>query len=58
MLTNQGGNILNYGLFKSRVDLCWVCGFRVKVNSVLCIQCGKWIHGRYARVQMVATKFL
>ena len=25
-------------------------------NSVLCVQCGKWIHGRCARVKMVTAK--
>ena len=30
---------------------------RVNVNSVLCLQCGNWIHGRYARVNRVTQKF-
>ena len=29
----------------------------VKANSVLCIQCGKWIHDRCARVKRVIPKF-
>ena len=28
------------------VDPCGAYNFRVKANSVLCVQCGKWIHGR------------
>ena len=23
----------------------WIISLRVKVNSVLCLQCGKWNHG-------------
>ena len=33
---------------KSKVDPCGVCSMRVKANSALCLQCGKWIHGRCA----------
>ena len=33
------------------VDLCGVCSLRVKANLVLCIQCGKWIHGRCVGVK-------
>ena len=29
---------------KGTVEPCWVCSLRVKVNSVLCVLCGKWIH--------------
>ena len=42
------------GLSKSKVDPCGVCSLRVKANSDLC---GKWIHGRCARVKMVTAKF-
>ena len=31
------------GMSKSKVDPCGVCSLRVKANSVLCVQCGKWI---------------
>ena len=30
----------------SKVDPRGVCGKRVMANSVLCVTCGKWIHGR------------
>ena len=30
---------------------------RVRTNSVLCLQCGKWIYGRCAGVKMVTPKF-
>ena len=36
------------GLSKSNVGSCGVCSLRVKANSVLCVQCGRWIHGRCA----------
>ena len=29
-----------------KVDPCGICGKRVMANSVLCVKCGKWIHGR------------
>ena len=45
------------GMFKSKVDPCWLCNLRVKANSVLCSQCGKCIHGRCARVKRVTPKF-
>ena len=34
-------SITQGGLSKNNVDPCWVCSFRVKVNSVLCVQCGR-----------------
>ena len=37
------GGITNDGMSKSKVDPCGVCSLRVKANSVLCVQCGKWI---------------
>ena len=36
------------GMSMSKVDPCGVFRLRVKANSVLCLQCWKWIHGRYA----------
>ena len=44
------------GLYKSKVDPCGVSSLRAKVNSVLCAQCGKWIHGRCAGVKRVTPK--
>ena len=44
-----------------RVDLSCQTSFvtilRIKGNSVLCVQCGKWIHGRFAGVKRVTPKF-
>ena len=45
------------GMSKNKVDPCGVCRLRVKVNSVLCLQCGKWIHGRCAGVKWVTPVF-
>ena len=42
---------------KSKVDPYGVCSLRVKTNSVLCVQCGKWIHGRFATMKRVTPKF-
>ena len=30
-------------------DSCGVCGKRVMANSVLCIKCGNYVHGRCAK---------
>ena len=35
---------------------CGVCGLRVMANSVVCVQCGNWIHGRCARVKRVTAQ--
>ena len=45
------------GLFKSNIDPCGVFCLRVKANSVVCFQCGKWVHGRCARMKRVTPKF-
>ena len=43
--TNVSSSITQGGLSKSNVDPCGVCSLMVKANSVLCVQCGRWIHG-------------
>ena len=45
------------GMSESKVDPCGVCRLRVKAESVWCLQCGKWIHGRCARVERVTPRF-
>ena len=45
------GGITEDGMSKSNADPCGVCSLRVKANSVLCLWCGKWIHGRCAGVR-------
>ena len=47
------GGITKDGMSKSKVDPCGVCSLRVKTISVLCLYCGKWIHGRCAGVKLV-----
>ena len=41
---------------KRKVDPCGVCSLRVKANFVLCVQCCRWIQGRYVTVKMVTAK--
>ena len=42
------GSITKDGMSKINVDPCYVCSLRAKANSVLCLQCGKWIQDRCA----------
>ena len=51
------GGISKDGLSESKVDPCGVYSLRVKVNSDLCVQCGRWIHGRCAGVKRVTAVF-
>ena len=37
----------------SKVDPCGICGKRVMANSLLCVKCRKWIHGRCTKVKRV-----
>ena len=39
------------------VDPCTVCSLIVMADSVVCMQCGKWIHSRCAGVKRVTAKF-
>ena len=51
------GDITKDVMSKSKVEPCGVCNLRVMVNSVLCLHCGKLIHGRCASVKRVTPKF-
>ena len=51
------GGITKDGMSTSKVDPCGVCSLRVKTNSVLCLQCGMWIHSRCAGEKGVTPKF-
>ena len=44
------------GLSKHKTDPCEVCSLKVKAYSVLCVQCGKWIHRRCDGVKRVMPK--
>ena len=39
------GGITKDDISEGIVDPCGVCSLRVKANSVLWLQCGRWIHG-------------
>ena len=51
------GGITKDGMSKSKVDSFGVCYMRVKANSVLCVQCGKWIYSRCTGVKRVSPTF-
>ena len=40
----------------SKVNPCGICGKRVMANSVLCVKCRKWIHGRCEKVKRVTLR--
>ena len=52
----SGGNTKD-GMPKNKVDPCGVCSLRANANSVLCVQCSKWIHGRCAGMKRVTQKY-
>ena len=45
------------GLSKRYIGPCLVSSLRVKTNSVLCAQCGNWIHSGCAGVKRVNPMF-
>ena len=49
--------MVSCGISKSKVGPCGVCSLGVMVNSVLCVQCGKSIHGICAGEKRVTPKF-
>ena len=51
------GDITKDGSSKRKIDPWWVCILRVKDNSVLYVQCAKWINGRCAREKRLIQKF-
>ena len=51
------GDITKDSTSKSKVDPCEVYSLRIKANSVLCLQCGMWIHGIWPGVKRVTHKF-
>ena len=40
---------------KSKVDPCAKCGKKVIANSMMCTKCGKWVHGRCAKMKRVTS---
>ena len=51
------GGITKDGMSKSKVDQCELSSLRLKINLVLCVQCGMWIHSRCVGVKIVTRKF-
>ena len=51
------GDITKDGLSKCKVDSCGVCNMSEYVNSVLCVQCAKWINGRCVRMEIAIPEF-
>ena len=45
------GGITKDVLSKHKFDPCGICRWREDANSVLCVQCGKWINDRCAWVK-------
>ena len=48
MVSGSKGEVL-----KSKVDPCAKCGKRVMANSMMYTKCGKWVHGRCAKMKRV-----
>ena len=53
----DSGGTTKDGLSKGKVDTCGICILRVRMNSILCIECGKWTHGSCTGVKMVMAMF-
>ena len=45
------------GFSMCKIRSCGVCCLRVKTMSVLCVICGRWFHGKWAKVKMVIVRF-
>ena len=50
------GGITKDGLSRSKVDSCRIYSLREKINLILCVQCGKWIHSICAGVKRMTPK--
>ena len=51
------GGITKDDLSKINVYLHWICGLKIKVNSVLHVRLDEWIYSRCDGVKRVTTKF-
>ena len=49
VIEKEGGPIVETGRY-----LCGLCGSGVGVNSILCVECNKWVHMRYSYLPKVA----
>ena len=52
------GGITKDRLSEGKVFKFGVCSLRVKAISALCVQCGRWIHGRCAAMNRVTAKVI
>ena len=52
------GSIAKYGLSKTMVYICGICSLMVRVNSFLCVKCGKWMCGGCAGLKNVTQQFV
>ena len=50
MVSGSKGDVL-----KSKVDPCAKCGKRVMETSMMCTKCGKWVHGRCAKMKRATS---
>ena len=50
MMSGLKGEVL-----ESKVDLYAKCGKRVMASSAMCTKCGKWVHGRCAKLKRVTS---
>ena len=46
------GGITKDGMPKSKVDLSGVSSMKAKANCDYCVQCGKWMHNRCAKIYL------
>ena len=51
------GGITRNDMSRRKVYPCEACRLVVRANSVLCVHCGKWNHGRCAGVKRVIPEF-
>ena len=50
MVSGSKGEVI-----KSKVNLCAKCDKRVMENSMMCTKCGKWVHGKCAKMKRVIS---
>ena len=56
LFVTSGIVISAFGKIHLADHFLFFCGKRVMANLVLCVKCGKWIHGRCAKVKRVTPR--
>ena len=51
------GGVTKVGMSNSEANPCGVCSLRVRADSVLCLQCGRWIQGRCDGMKSITPHF-